>query len=576
MSERESSAAAGSIAPSLQLPSAEACVHDADDYFGRGLFHDPDISVPTTPSPFDNEQLEADDDDDDGQPSTKKQKVEDPPLVKVQDFMKTILRRMKDAGVKVSKIEALQLFTVVTGKWSGAGTMGIAFQYFREAVQEVFPEFEIYSQLFSETDWDEHAQSLLSCLDPLHLHSNLLSQFSEEAIETVTRYQGKLRYCLESVKSNPNVLLQHKAAQKEDNIRLFVLQVRQAMLKLGKTAFKTEDECLIHDGKCFLTPDKQGWLWLELISPTCTAWSARGKGLGWADSANLPLILHCCRWAHSEFRPHLTIVECTPRLDLRTMEEFSESNVMFSSICTSPDKFDMPTSGERLWATAASEPFHFKVSPFISPRVEQFTHTDLTHMPDPHMFCSAPLSDIKGHYQYINKRSHSSLPQHPAGKAYMCRHILAVGYKDRLREHEENLFHLRARARRNGTQDETPELFQAQFFDIAQSPNFHKGPDGRIPRPLLNSNIWSEKFQRLMTPLEIWSSQGGDGPTVCLCMSMMYIHTRTYNAYIHNICVCAYSYQPPLEMFCTLTCKRNQCISAHESRRASVLRGSVC
>ena len=57
----------------------------------------------------------------------------------------------------------------------------------------MWPEITLDSELYSECVWKEDAQSLLSCLDPAHLHGNLLDQYNPWVVKEVTRLQNTLR-----------------------------------------------------------------------------------------------------------------------------------------------------------------------------------------------------------------------------------------------------------------------------------------------------------------------------------------------------------------------------------------------
>ena len=47
----------------------------------------------------------------------------------------------------------------------------------------LWPEVTIDWGLHCECDYNEDAQYLLSCLDPTHLHSNLLDQYDKSLVE---------------------------------------------------------------------------------------------------------------------------------------------------------------------------------------------------------------------------------------------------------------------------------------------------------------------------------------------------------------------------------------------------------
>lgn len=435
------------------------------------------------------------------EPPAKKQKVSgQDALHHMQRFMVRNLQRMKAAGCDLATVTALtKRKIVITGRWSGAGTMGISWAYFAEAVKEVWPEITLDAELYSECDWNEDAQTLLSCLDPVHLHGNLLDQFEPFVVKQVTRLQNTLRKQLTRNRAG-KFGGKARRQQKQKYIDMFVLLVRQ-LVRMAKP-FKESCPCLFHDKKCPVAPpNKSDIFWMELMSPSCTAWSSRGLQGGWADPTNLPLILHCARWSDERFRPHFILVECTPRLDLRSMEALSNFKVNFSSIVADPVMFGVNADGQRVWAVSPNAPFYHKYSPFLAARLQQFVHEEPSV--DPSTYCSAKPAEITEHAKYLNARMGArGAPLHPRGKSYNVREIMAVGYKNRLREHEQLAERMRVQA------DPSPSVLRAQFWDIAQTVGHHKQPNSLIPRPLVNSHIWSEQHERLLLPVEVWAAQG--------------------------------------------------------------------
>ena len=65
------------------------------------------------------------------EPPAKKQKTGADVLQHIQEFMVRILQKMKAEGFDSSTLTALmKRQIVITGRWSGAGTMGISWTYF--------------------------------------------------------------------------------------------------------------------------------------------------------------------------------------------------------------------------------------------------------------------------------------------------------------------------------------------------------------------------------------------------------------------------------------------------------------
>ena len=82
-------------------------------------------------------------------------------------------------------------------------------------------------------------------------------------------------------------------AEKAEVVRVFQSDV-QALLD-QETFRQGEAKCVLSEEICSTLPVlSDGDLWLELLSPTCTSWSMRGRELGWVCDSHLPFIFLVC------------------------------------------------------------------------------------------------------------------------------------------------------------------------------------------------------------------------------------------------------------------------------------------
>ena len=222
----------------------------------------------------------------------------------------------------------------------------------------------------------------------------------------------------------------------------------------------------------------------------------------------------------------MVLCECTKQLDLRWMEELSQHKMTFASGKMGPEVWGLPVGGVRGWSPGYSKTSRWKFTshPMHEDRVVHYAKNFKTV--DPALFMADSDTEISLYQDHVNKKG-AQIPPHPKGKRFRRRDLLSVGNRSRLENHEEITGSLRHQySVRPHSVD--PSVNRPQFYDIMQNPTHHQSPTGKIPRPLRGSLIWCEAQERMVTPKELWASQGA---CMYICTYMMYM------------CVCVWAHR---------------------------------
>ena len=264
-----------------------------------------------------------------------------------------------------------------------------------------------------------------------------------------------------------------------------------------------EQDCLKCSKKCPIYPRafmKAQDVWIDCVSPTCTAWSSQGTKFGWLCPSNLPLICWAAAARNEAHCPDLGFLECTPQLVLAFLTRLSMGRLNFHSRIRGPKDAGVPSSGRRVWAVAAANNLCYKENPFSSERLTKAVLRKVVGTPA--MYICATAEEISSFLDFLNEHR-DKLPSHQRGRRYQPEEYIGSSASGRLHFH-------RLRAAQVRLQD--PTMLIVQFFmDISQNVTWTSKPDGTMPRQLTSSLVWVEDLERPMAPRELMAAQGPGG-----------------------------------------------------------------
>ena len=125
--------------------------------------------------------------------------------------------------------------------------------------------------------------------------------------------------------SNPTMKVTDRALLKRMHTNRFKEYVED-LTQLLSFEQPSSAPCLYHGGCCCITPPglcREDVLWIDCGSPSCTAWSARGKRLGWLDVTNIPTILWAYFLSKEGLKPDIVFGENVPGFDLEWWKSLS-------------------------------------------------------------------------------------------------------------------------------------------------------------------------------------------------------------------------------------------------------------
>ena len=129
------------------------------------------------------------------------------------------------------------------------------------------------------------------------------------------------------------------------------------------------------------------------------------------------------------------------------------------------------------------------------------------------MFLVANDNEVDKLTEFLAVRK--GIPLHPRGKMYPVRDVISSGHRVRLERWERYSFQKKLERLSSASEVLVPKgggESQQSFmsYNIGQNPSFHQQCSQLVPRPLTGSHnlVWSEARQGLLTPLELWCTQG--------------------------------------------------------------------
>ena len=156
-----------------------------------------------------------------------------------------------------------------------------------------------------------------------------------------------------------------------DEFKLYV----ETVLSESSEALPSTAPCGYHGTRCPLEPtclDDPNVVWIEVGSPSCTAWSPRGTRFGWLDETNIVTIM----WAHSlkicGRCPDLIFGEEVPGFDFSWWSKLAGPRWDWHEADCIPADIGIPVMGERKWWTGISSTsrWRFRTDPFAFERHE--------------------------------------------------------------------------------------------------------------------------------------------------------------------------------------------------------------
>ena len=396
---------------------------------------------------------------------------------------------------------------VITCKWCGAGIAISSWILFVKEMEKHFNR-KIQWRLHSTCDSWDICRMLCDSYLPEHSMKDMLGHYAVGGIAQIKIAQKKYRQQIAQY-DDPEARRADLQVHQNRVMDFFKMDIEEVM---SKKPWLVGDRAEIPP---HLAKDE---IWIEFISPNCTAWSSQGAQQKWLDVSNVPLMLYCGRLREAKYRPTMVLCECTKQLDLRFMEELSQFQMTFASGKMGPGVWGLPVGGVRGWSPGYSKTSNWKFTshPMHDDHVVHYAKNFKTV--DPALFMADNVSDIALYQDHVNKKG-AQIPPHPKGNKFKWRDLLSVGNRSRLEAHEESTGSLRQQySVRPSSVDHN--VNRPQFYDIMQNPTHHQSPMGKIPRPLRGSLMWCEAQERLVTPKELWAAQGA---CMYICTYMMYM-----------------------------------------------------
>ena len=397
----------------------------------------------------------------------------DAPAKSLEDmhaYMSRLAQEFKEDGFDFDD-SMLAKPLVITCKWCGAGIAISSWLLFVKEMEKHFDR-KIKWRLHSTCDKMALCRKLCVSYLPEHSLKDMLDHYKKKGIDAVRKTQNKYRQQM-AMHDDPEEQKKDLQERKDRVMDFFKMDIEEVM---RKTPWFMDDGAEIPPD---LAKDE---IWIEFISPDCTAWSSQGAQQKWLDPSNVALMLYCGRLREDIYRPTMVLCECTKQLDLRWMEELSQHKMTFASGKMGPEVWGLPVGGVRGWSPGYSKTSRWKFTshPMHEDRVVHYAKNFKTV--DPLFFMTDSDTEISLYQDHVNKQG-AQIPPHPKGKRFRWRDLLSVGNRSRLENHEEITGSLRHQySVRPHSVD--PSVNRPQLYDIMQNPTHHQSPTGKIPRPL--------------------------------------------------------------------------------------------
>ena len=200
-----------------------------------------------------------------------------------------MVQRMLDGQVATKW--ATDITLVVTVKWAGCGGMYIAVLYAVQALEAIYHK-RIKVELYASSDWEAHCQDMLLCFEEGHIFQDMLDRYNDVLVEGIKQKQNAAYHKLETFMKQRTTYTQRQAKKRELTFEL-KRQILELAREHGNKPFSDDAVCVacskrdalkLAFTKCKHQPptfdDKENVIHLELVSPSCVAWSSRGKQWG--------------------------------------------------------------------------------------------------------------------------------------------------------------------------------------------------------------------------------------------------------------------------------------------------------
>ena len=469
-------------------------------------------------------------------------------LREIQDFSLLHLRRL--CGEMPGEARDNQKFwqrykIIVTGRWDGIGGARAALGYWQEAMCNVLG-IEVPITYYSAVEKDRFCQTILASYPPQHIMQNVLEMGPTRFVQDLKNEQERLRdEFLTWSKTAPRGcvgarLRRQKKLETTRQLKQFVMDLVEVTADSMMADWPAAGNCMVCGKKCNFHPDmpvndmRSGrTLWLDCLSPNCTAWTSQGTRLGWLHESTLCSLVLAASY---RFRcPDVMFLEETPTFDYKFFMKVIGDSLEFRSTKSGPYNIGLPEGGPRLWlAGVRSGGFAFKREPFDETVMQKTVMREVAA--DMSLFLAHNQEHVDKWLADVND-SGARLQPHPRGKQYLPEHLMGGGSQQRLHEHKAKYAEARIR---------NPKLLSTFFAsDISQHASHARFPGKLGPRPLQRSTLWVEpavyfnqnthpwlhpsvwaegnRFMphgRLMTPLETWSMQGSRWVTCLRLISL--------------------------------------------------------
>ena len=119
--------------------------------------------------------------------------------------------------------------------------------------------------------------------------------------------------------------------------------------------------CVKHKKRCPMFPPKHLYnaagglskaVYADMSGVICTPWSSQGLQYGWLDKNSIPTILYL--WSLRQSPVDMSVVECTPRLDLDGVQAILGDGFAVEAITFGPQLLGLPYNRKRVYLRCAS------------------------------------------------------------------------------------------------------------------------------------------------------------------------------------------------------------------------------
>ena len=230
---------------------------------------------------------------------------------------------------------------LLSSKWAGFGTSTICTDYLIDALQTNIA-VDLPVEYWAAFDCAPHCKDILAASKCKHVFSNVVLGAEQHWLTEFADMNDALLASLEQQKREgaSSKQIRKQINKLNDEYKTWVLNNKHTFshdIRATADCHKCHEPCLL---RC------EAALNIDVVSPTCTSWSAQGLRLGWIDRSNQPLVVWCLALEFN--KPVIFVLECVPGMDYVFLRQLAPSYLM-DPIIIDPVDFGFPVSGKRLF-----------------------------------------------------------------------------------------------------------------------------------------------------------------------------------------------------------------------------------